>query len=61
MTDQTQPIERKLNRKEASSFLAARGNSVSTTTLDKYACLGGGPVYEKFGRKPLYTESGLLA
>jgi hypothetical protein len=61
MTDQTQPIERKLTRKEASAFLAERGYTVSTTTLDKYACLGGGPVYEKFGRRPLYTERGLLA
>jgi hypothetical protein len=61
MTNQTQLNERKLDRKEASAFLASRGYSVSTTTLDKYACLGGGPVYEKFGRRPLYTESGLLA
>jgi hypothetical protein len=61
MTDQTQPIERRFTRKETSAFLATLGYTVSTATLDKYATVGGGPTYEKFGRKPLYTESGILA
>jgi hypothetical protein len=25
------------------------------------AVIGGGPTFEKFGRKPLYTEAALLA
>ncbi len=57
MVDQT---ERRLCRAEAAAFLAERGYRVSATTLGKYACVGGGPVYEKFGRRPLYTERGLL-
>ncbi len=52
--------ERRLTRKEASAFLTAKGYPISTPTLDQYAWKGGGPVYEKFGRRVLYTEAGLL-
>lgn len=51
---------KRLTRKEASAFLKARGYPISTPTLDQYAWKGGGPVYEKFGRRVLYTEAGLL-
>lgn len=64
MTDEafleTHGIVRRLSRAEAAQFLAERGYQVSVATLGKYACTGGGPVYEKFGRRPLYTEKGLL-
>ena len=53
--------DRRLTRLEAATFLSTRGFTVAPTTLSKYAVLGGGPPYEKFGRRPLYTERGLLA
>jgi hypothetical protein len=53
--------DRRLSRREASDFLTTRGFRVAHATLAKLAVLGGGPTYEKFGRKPLYTEQGLLA
>jgi hypothetical protein len=54
-------IERRLTRREAAEFLTARGFRVAENTLMKYATVGGGPVYEKFGRRALYTESNLVA
>jgi hypothetical protein len=54
-------VERRLTRREAANFLTERGYAVASTTLAKYSVIGGGPAYEKFGRKPLYTETGLLA
>lgn len=51
---------RRLTRREASDFLKARGFQVEPTTLAKYASVGGGPAYESFGRRPLYTEPALL-
>ena len=53
-------MNQKLDRREAAKFLSERGFKIATTTLAKYACLGGGPVYEKFGRRPLYTEASLM-
>jgi hypothetical protein len=52
---------RPLTRREASDFLTELGYSVAPTTLAKYATLGGGPVFEKFGRRPLYLRTDLLA
>jgi hypothetical protein len=48
-----------LSRSEASHFLCDRGLSVAVGTLAKYACVGGGPRFVKFGRKPLYTKQSL--
>lgn len=53
-------IERRLTRAEAARFLGVRGYTVAPATLSKYAVVGGGPRYSKFGRKPLYTERDLL-
>lgn len=53
--------ERRLTRNQAAEFLAARGYVVAVATLSKYAVVGGGPRYCKFGRKPLYAPSDLLA
>jgi hypothetical protein len=61
MTDQTQPIEPRLNSKEASAFLAALGYPTAPATLNKYVSVGGGPKYEKFGRQRKYTPSWLRA
>jgi len=51
---------RRLTRREASEYLKALGYHVEPTTLAKYASIGGGPAYESFGRRPLYTEPALL-
>jgi hypothetical protein len=53
--------DRLLDRKQASSFLTERGYRTAVATLAKLACLGGGPVFESFGRRPLYREVDLLA
>src|SRR5215469_8517723 len=34
---------------------------LAPATLAKLACLGGGPPFESFGRRPLYREADLLA
>ncbi len=54
-------MKRRLEQSEASKFLTDRGFRTSPTTLNKMRCVGGGPVFEKFGRRPLYTEEALLA
>jgi len=53
--------ERRLDRKEAAQFLTSRGYRTAPATLAKLACLGGGPAFESFGRRPLYREPDLLA
>jgi len=52
--------KRRLDQNEASKFLTDRGYRTAPTTLNKRRCIGGGPVYEMFGRRPLYTEEALL-
>ena len=49
----------RVRRREASAYLAeVHGLQEAPTTLAKRACLGGGPVFELFGRTPYYrTES----
>ena len=49
----------RLRRREASAYLdEVHGLQEAPTTLAKKACLGGGPVFESFGRVPYYrTES----
>ncbi|MGE0153130.1 MAG: DNA-binding protein [Reyranellaceae bacterium] len=59
MEDSTESA-RPLTRKEASDFLTARGFKVAAGTLAKYACLGGGPIFQSFGRRPLYRPDDLL-
>lgn len=53
--------ERRLTRAEAATFLSDRGFRVAYATLNKYASVGGGPLYESFGRRPLYRPADLLA
>jgi hypothetical protein len=59
--DMMQDNERRLTRAEAAALLTERGYRTAKATLDKLAVIGGGPTFEKFGRKPLYTEAALLA
>jgi len=54
-------VERRLDRKEAASFLTSHGYRTAPATLAKLACIGGGPAFESFGRRPLYRETELLA
>ena len=48
---------RRLNRREASKYLLEKwGMRRTPGTLAKFACTGDGPMFEKDGRIPLYTE-----
>jgi hypothetical protein len=53
--------ERKLDRRQAAQYLTERGYRTAPATLAKLACIGGGPTFHSFGRKPLYREADLLA
>jgi hypothetical protein len=53
-------FEKKLGRKDAAQFLTDQGYKTAPATLAKLACIGGGPVFESFGRRPLYREADLL-
>lgn len=51
---------KRLRRKEASRYLKERwGIDRAPTTLAKLAVLGGGPVFQKAGRIPLYSTESL--
>jgi hypothetical protein len=52
--------ERRLGRKEAAQFLTEHGYRTAPATLAKLACIGGGPPFQSFGRRPLYREADLL-
>jgi hypothetical protein len=46
---------KRLRRREASAYLAeVHGVQEAPSTLAKKACLGGGPIFESFGRVPYY-------
>lgn len=53
-------IDRRHARREAAKFLTDRGYKVAAATLAKLASVGGGPIFESFGRRPLYREDDLL-
>jgi hypothetical protein len=48
-----------LNRRGASEFLKDKGFPVAVATLAKLACIGGGPLMQKFGRRVLYRPQDL--
>lgn len=51
-----------LRRKAAAEYLRNRwGIPCSEKTLAKLACIGGGPIYRRCGRIPLYTPHDLDA
>lgn len=52
--------ERRLDSRQAAAFLTDLGFKIAPSTLAKLKCLRQGPQCELFGRKPLYTERGLL-
>ena len=50
----------RLRRCEASTYLEQRhGLTVAGATLAKFASIGGGPLFAKFGRFPLYEPAAL--
>ena len=52
----------RLRRGEASSYLEQKhGLTLAVATLAKYACIGGGPPFNKSGRFPLYEPAQLDA
>jgi hypothetical protein len=53
-------MKKYVNRTELAELLTLQGYKVSPKTLAKYAVIGGGPLFRKFGNRPLYTaEDGL--
>jgi hypothetical protein len=56
---ETATRKRSLTRREASEYLIANWFPVSRNTLAKLATIGGGPIFSKAGRVPLYAEEDL--
>lgn len=53
-------LKPRLRRWEASQYLElVHGLRVAPSTLAKLACIGGGPIYRKAQRTPLYERSEL--
>lgn len=48
-----------LDRAEAAAYLTEKGVRTAKGTLQKLATVGGGPDYQKFGNRAIYTASGL--
>ena len=56
-----QDTERLLGRKDAAQYLTEHRFKTAPATLAKLACVGGGPRFRSFGRKPLYRGADLIA
>jgi hypothetical protein len=57
-----QPVSsRLLLRREAAEYLTSLGYPTAANTLAKLACIGGGPPFRCFGRRPLYHPADLAA
>ncbi len=54
-------FDKRFDRRQAAALLTERGFRTAPATLAKLACIGGGPTFHSFGRKPLYREADLLA
>jgi hypothetical protein len=48
-------------RSEAAAYLTGIGLPITKLTLQKYATTGGGPEYQVFGNKAVYTDEALDA
>ena len=53
------PDDARLSREAASQVLTEAGFPTTKQTLARWACEGGGPCFELYGRKPIYPV-GLL-
>lgn len=49
-----------LTRPDAADYLKSEGYPIEWRTLQKYATVGGGPKYQRFGNKALYRPEDLL-
>lgn len=58
MADQLQNF---LTRKQAAEYVSGQGLRFAASTLGKLACVGGGPLFRKFGRTPVYLAPDLDA
>jgi hypothetical protein len=54
-------MKRFLTRKQSAEFLTEQGLTVTNTTLQKLASVGGGPEYRIFGNRAVYAPDELLA
>jgi hypothetical protein len=52
--------ERRRDTRQAAAFLTDLGFKTAPATLNKLRCVGGGPEFELWGRRPLYTDLSLL-
>jgi len=50
-----------LRRDAAAAYLKARYGAYTRQTLAKLACTGGGPVFRRIGRYPVYLAADLDA
>ena len=48
-----------LSRDEAAAYVRAKGLPCAKLTLQKYATVGGGPEYQRFGSRVVYTSASL--
>jgi hypothetical protein len=48
-----------LTDERAEEYIRSRGIPITKKTLGKLRVVGGGPVFRKFGRKPLYEPVAL--
>ena len=48
-----------LTRPEAAQHLTERGLPITKNTLQKMATVGGGPPYQRFGNRAVYTPDNL--
>ena len=48
-----------LSRDEAAQYVRAMGLPCAKLTLQKYATVGGGPEFQKFGKRVVYTAAAL--
>jgi hypothetical protein len=56
-----QDCARRLDRRQAAAFLTERGWKTAPSTLAKLACIGGGPPFRSYGKRPLHKGADLLA
>ena len=48
-----------LNRSDAAEYVRGKGLRCTKATLAKLACVGGGPIFQKFGRDVVHTPANL--
>jgi len=53
-------VIRLLDTRAAAEYLTSCGYRISTATLNKLRCVGGGPEYQRFGRQPIYADKKLI-